>query len=173
MKRLVLLMCIALISINTMGQYTPVDSVNQKPIDIRGSRVFVENMQLEKSAAAARFSSLGGVDRSMDYLKYRTGYKTGLGLTIGGASLAAVGYGVSLVGLVGAIGNAFNEDTHRWGDPIFYLGATSFVAGSLCLLSGIPTLCVYKTRLNRLEREYNTSLSVGASPSGFALTINF
>jgi hypothetical protein len=116
-------MCIALISINTMGQYTPVDSVNQKPIDIRGSRVFVENMQLEKSAAAAQFSSLGGVDRSMDYLKYRRGYKTGLGLTIGGASLAAVGYGVSLVGLVGAIGNAFNEDTHRWGDPIFYLGA--------------------------------------------------
>ena len=173
MKRIVLLMCIALISINTMGQYTPVDSINQKPIDIRGSRVFVEDMRLDKTAAAARFSSLGGVDRSMDYLKYRTGYKTGLGLTIGGASLAAVGYGVSLVGLVGAIGNAFNEDTHRWGDPIFYLGATSFVAGSLCLLSGIPTLCVYKTRLNRLEREYNTSLSVGASPSGFALTINF
>lgn len=75
MKRILLFICIALIGLNAMGQYTPVDTVNQKPIDIRGSRVFVENMRLEKSAAAVQFSSLGGVDRSMDYLNTEGGIR--------------------------------------------------------------------------------------------------
>ena len=32
MKRILLFICIALIGLNAMGQYTPVDTVNQKPI---------------------------------------------------------------------------------------------------------------------------------------------
>ena len=40
-------------------------------------------------------------------------------------------------------------------------------------LAGIPTLCVYKTRLNRLEKKHNTSLSIGASGNGLSMAISF
>lgn len=154
-----------------MAQYSN-PGVENEPIDIRGSRVFVDGFKLDKYNAAACFSSIDGVDRSAEYLKYRAGYKTGLGLTIGGAALMPVGYGMFLGGFIWA----WNAETTAGciaGEAVMLLGAGSIVAGGLCVLAGIPTLCVYSTRLNRLEKKYNTSLSVGSSPGGLSMAISF
>lgn len=171
MKRHIFLLLFALIGMSAMAQYSN-PGVENEPIDIRGSRVFVDGFKLDKYNAAACFSSIDGVDRSAEYLKYRAGYKTGLGLTIGGAALMPVGYGMFLGGFIWA----WNAETTAGGiagEAVMLLGAGSIVAGGLCVLAGIPTLCVYRTRLNRLEKKYNTSLSVGSSPGGLSMAISF
>ena len=171
MKRHIFLLLFTLIGMSAMAQYSN-PGVENEPIDIRGSRVFVDGFKLDKYNAAACFSSIDGVDRSAEYLKYRAGYKTGLGLTIGGAALVPVGYGMFIGGFVWA----WNAETTAGciaGEAVLLLGAGSIVAGGLCVLAGIPTLCVYKTRLNRLEKKYNTSLSIGSSPGGLSMAISF
>ena len=172
MKRHFFLLLFALIGMSAMAQYSNSVELVNRPVDIKGSRVFVDGFKLDKYNAAACFSSIDGVDRSAEYLKYRTGYKTGLGLTIGGAALMPVGYGMFLGGFIWA----WNAETTAGciaGETVLFLGVTSIVAGGLCVLAGIPTLCVYKTRLNRLEKKYNTSLSVGASTNGLSMALSF
>ena len=172
MKRHIFLLLFALIGMNVMAQYSNTEDFEIKPVDIKGSRVFVDGVKLDKYSAAACFSSLDGVDKSEDYLRYRAGYKTGLGLTIGGAAMIPVGYFMFVGGFVGA----WTADTDAGlyvGEAIMLLGAGSVVAGAACFIAGIPTLCVYKTRLNRLEKKYNTSLQIGTSPGGLSLAISF
>ena len=97
MKRHIILLLIAFVGMGAMAQNVAQESVaDSKPIKMLGSMVYMDGKKLDKEKAAACFSSLDGVDRSADYLKYRAGYKTGLGLTIGGASLAVVGFGSAL-----------------------------------------------------------------------------
>ena len=172
MKRHILLLLFAFIGMGAMAQYSNTAELVDKPVDIRGSRVFVDGVKLDKYSAAACFSSIDGVDRSAEYLKYRAGYKAGLGLTIGGAALIPVGYGMFLGGFVWA----WNAETTVGcisGEAVLLLGAGSVVAGGLCVLAGIPTLCVYKTRLNRLEKKHNSSLQIGSSPNGLSMVISF
>lgn len=170
MKRHILLLLLVFLGINAMAQNISTDVIDKKPIDIRGSRVYVEGNKLDKYSAAACFSSIGGVDRSKEYLKYRKGYKTGLGLTIGGASLAVVGFGAALGGFVASY---FGDISTEAGDAVMITGYFSVITGSLCFLAGIPTACVYKAKLNRLEKDYNASLSIGASPGGLSMAISF
>lgn len=173
MKRHFLLLFLLFIGINAMAQDFSTDVIGKKPIDIYGSKVYVDDYELDKFSAAACFSSLGGVDRSEDYLKYRKGYKTGLGLTIGGASLAVVGFGASLAGFITSIENSIEGRDYALQEAVLTVGIFSVISGSLCLLAGIPTVCVYKARLNRLEDDYNTSLRIGASPGGLSMAISF
>ena len=108
----------------------------------------------------------------LEYLKYRAGYKTGLGLTIGGAAMMPVGYFMFVGGFIWA----WTADTDAAlfaGETVMLLGASSAIAGAACFIAGIPTICVYKTRLNRLEKKYNTSLSIGSSPGGLSMAISF
>ena len=175
MKRHILLLLFALIGMSAMAQYSNTGVQEKKTVDIKGSRVFVDGVKLDKYSAAACFSSVDGVDMSDDYLKYRAGYKTGLGLTIGGASLAVVGAGTAFVGFVKALQSAFDNNDHNsaGAEAVMYIGAGSCVIGAACFLAGIPTICVYKTRLNRLEKKHNTSLSVGTSSNGLSMAISF
>lgn len=172
MKRHIFLLLFALIGMSTMAQYSSSEVLENKPIDIRGSRVFVDGVKLDKYSAAACFSSLDGVDWSGEYLKYRAGYKTGLGLTIGGAAMMPLGYCMFWGGFLW--GWTAETDAGVFAaQTLIFLGAGSTVAGAACVLAGIPTLCVYKTRLNRLEKKHNTSLSIGASGNGFSMAISF
>ena len=172
MKRHIFLLLFALIGMSAMAQYSNTEVMWNKPIDMRGSRVFVDDYKLDKYSAAACFSSLDGVDWSGEYLKYRAGYKTGLGLTIGGAALIPVGCGMLYGGAFWAY-VALSDAGSYAGMSVMFLGAGAVVAGTACFLAGIPTLCVYKTRLNRLEKKYNTSLQIGTSPGGLSLAISF
>ena len=172
MKRHILLLLFALIGMSAMAQYSNTGVQEKKTVDIKGSRVFVDGVKLDKYSAAACFSSVDGVDMSDDYLKYRAGYKTGLGSTIGGAAMMPVGLAMIVGGFVGA----WTADTTVGtvvGEAAMLLGTGSIVAGAACFLAGIPTICVYKTRLNRLEKKHNTSLSVGTSSNGLSMAISF
>ena len=173
MKRSILLLFFVFIGINAMAQEFSTNNIGKTPIDIRGSRVFVEDYQLDKYTAATCFSSIGGIDMSQDYLKYRKGYKVGVGLLAGGASLAAVGFGTTLTAFVLAFESSFAGENYDVEDIFLGVGVVSMVTGSLCFLAGIPTICVYKAKLNRLEKKYNTSLSLGASPTGLSMAITF
>jgi hypothetical protein len=172
MKRHIFLLLFALIGMSAMAQYSN-PGVENEPIDIRGSRVFVDGFKLDKYNAAACFSSIDGVDMSAEYLKYRAGYKTGLGLTIGGASLAVVGFGTAVTGYLAAYYKSNDGKDYSVEDTVGAIGVVSVVAGAACVLAGIPTICVYKARLNRLEDDYNTSLRIGASPGGLSMAISF
>lgn len=173
MKRHILLLLFALIGMGAMAQGFSSDAIGKKPIDIYGSKVYIDDYELDKYNAAACFSSLGGVDRSADYLRYRAGYKTGLGLTIGGASLAVVGFGTAVTGYLAAYYKSNDGKDYSVEDTVGAIGVVSVVAGAACVLAGIPTICVYKARLNRLEDDYNTSLRIGASPGGLSMAISF
>ena len=173
MKRHILILLFMLIGINAMAQEFSAENIGKKPIDIRGSKVYMEGYKLDKYSASACFSSLNGVDMSREYLKYRKGYKVGLGLTVGGASLAVVGFGTTLAAFVSAFNAGLTSAESDVEDAFLGVGVVSMVTGSLCFLAGIPTVCVYKAKLNRLEKKYNTSLSLGASPAGLSMAINF
>lgn len=172
MKRHILLLLFALIGMSAMAQYSNSAELVNKPLDIRGSRVFVDDCKLDKYSAAACFSSVDGVDWSGEYLKYRAGYKTGLGLTIGGAAMMPLGYCMFWGGFL--LGWTAETDAGVFAaQTLIFLGAGSAVAGAACFLAGIPTLCIYKTRLNRLEKKYNTLLQIGTSSNGLSLAISF
>ena len=173
MKRHIFLLLFALFGMSAMAQNVSLDSAAGKsPIDIRGSKVYVDDCKLDKYSAAACFSSVDGVDWSGEYLKYRAGYKTGLGLTIGGAAMMPLGSCMFWGGFLW--GWTAETDAGVFAaQTLIFLGAGSTVAGAACVLAGIPTLCVYKTRLNRLEKKHNTSLSIGASGNGFSMAISF
>lgn len=161
MKRHIILLFLAFMGINAFAQDFNIDAIGKKQIDIYGSKVYIEDYELDKHNAAACFSSINGIDMSQDYLKYRKGYKVGAGLLAGGASLMVFGLGTSIVGIA------------ELSDAIWGIGAASVVTGTLCFLSGIPTICVYKARLNRLEKRYNTSLPIGTSSNGLSMAISF
>ncbi len=174
MKRHILFLIAVLVGMSAMAQSSYDDAaLDKKPIEIRGSKVYVGREKLDKSSAAACFSSVDGVDRSRDYLRYRAGYKAGLGLTIGGASLAVVGLGSAFAGFITALTKGFAGQNTLLPEIAMYLGAGSVVVGSACFVAGIPTICVYKKRLNRLERQYNASLEIGASSNGLSMAICF
>lgn len=174
MKKLLLFFAIAFMSINAMAQYAQNDTpLQEKPINIIGSRVFMDGKRLDKQAAANCFSSLNGIDRSVDYLKYRKYYKTGLGLTFGGLSLAAAGYVTTAVALVVALPKAFAKENTIAEDIAIYTGVGSMIVGGASFLAGVPLACVYRVRLNRLEKAYNGSLQLQASSNGLGLAFCF
>ena len=173
MKRHILLLFLVFIGINAMAQDFSSDAIGEKTIDIRGSKVYLDGQMLDKYSAAACFSSLNGVDMSNDYLRYRAGYKTGVGLTVGGASLAVVGFGTALAGFVTAFEQSLEGEDYAAADAITSAGIISVVTGTISVLAGIPTICVYKKRLNRLEKKHNASLRIGTSPGGVSMAISF
>ena len=174
MKRHIILLLIAFLGIGAMAQNVQQEpAVAGKPIKMLGSMVYMDGKKLNKDNAAACFSSLDGVDRSADYLKYRAGYKAGLGLTIGGVSLAAVGFGSTLVGVLVALPHAFAGEEHLGSDIAIYSGVTAMAVGGACFVAGVPMICVYKTRLNRLKKAYNLSLQVGTTSNGLSMAICF
>ena len=135
-------------------------AVHPTTIDIKGSRVFIEGERLSLDSATACFSSMDGTDRSADYLAYRKGYKAGLGMTVGGAVCATVG-GVAFLGsFVAALAHGLSasfagEEVPVWVDAALYSSAALTLGGGAVFLAGVPTLCVYKNRLNKLEKAYN------------------
>lgn len=156
MKKLLFLVLFATISWAASAQF----AYESSAIRIRGSRVFMVGEQLPLEAATACFTNLNGVDRSGDYLKYRKGYKTGLGLTIGGAALASVG-SVTLLGSfiaalsIGLSASFAGEEVPQWIDVALVSSAAAVAGGTAAFVAGIPTMCVYKNRLNKLEKAYN------------------
>lgn len=156
MKRFLFTVIFMTIAFAASAQY----AVHPTTIDIKGSRVFVDGEKLSLDSATACFSSMDGTDRSADYLAYRKGYKAGLGMTVGGATCAVVG-GVAFLGsFVAALAHGLSasfagEEVPIWVDAALYTSTAVTLGGTAVFLAGVPTLCVYKNRLNKLEKAYN------------------
>lgn len=190
MKKLLLLPWLILVSVAMSAQ-------THTPIEIKGSRVFVGEEKLSKSEAVTLFSDIHGTDRSAEYLSYRSAYKAGLGLTIGG-SIFAAGGGVTFVGglAVAVAGGitiplfagidvvAGTDSTSEYSSEVFRkasimlnVGLYATLGGIAMLASGIPTMCVYNSRLNGIEDDYNkhvpVELTFGPQRHGFGFALRF
>lgn len=114
--------------------------------------------------------SMIGSDNYYDtYVGARKQYKSGLGLTIAGAT--TIGFGI----LVGAVGLAGLD-----GD-IYTCGIAMDALGAMMLDAGIPLLIIGKKRLNWCADDYNRSkngypavtLNVGAQRYGTGISLRF
>ena len=142
LKKIFMVCCIVTLTMTTYAQYAP------QLVTMQGSRVYIGEEKLSKVEAAALFSDAGGVDLSQDYLKYRAGYNTGVGLTIGGSVLFAGG---TLTFVAGAA-NAF-----AGGLLAFYVGLADIMTGG-DQISTTDEIDPY--RLSLVRKRYSNSLCI-------------
>ena len=156
MKKILFMFAFLSVAFVSKAQYA-IDP-SQK-MDIKGSKVYIGGEKLSLYDGAGCFNDINGVNLSDDYFKYRRGYKAGVGMMIGGASAMAVGF-VSSVGTLAAIlqvvlsGNEVADiTTASW-----YMSYAMMYGGAMVFVAGIPTACVYKCKLNKLQGKYNLSI---------------
>lgn len=180
MKRFYVICIGLLIAVCASAQYVP----GYSSLETKGSRVYADGVLLDKSAAASCFSNLDGADRSGEYLKYRSAYKAGLGLAIGGASAVAVGSVTALVGLVATVVVApaaavGGEEIPEEITGTAIAGVSVMGVGLAALVAGIPTMSIYKKRIKDLSDSYNSQrrqgaeVSFGGQSCGVGLALNF
>lgn len=157
----------------------------QTHVEIKRARVFQDGQKLTKDQAAALFSDVNGMDMSGDYLKNRSGYRTGLGLIIGGSSLLSAGALIMGGGAVSAVILGIpmaltGDDMPKGVDIALGVGCGAMIAGAAALVAGVPTLCVYKSRLKNMGEEYNCArtsndvqLTFGPQNGGLGFALNF
>lgn len=192
MKRLLQILSLILVGYAASAQ-------TYAPVEIKGSRVFMEGKRLTKSEAVSLFSDFHGADRSSEYLRYRSAYKTGLGLTVGGSVLTLGGgftfvTGVAVV-VAGGItiplfagvdviagtdtSSEYSSEIFGKANTILNVGLFATLGGIAMLASGIPTLCVYNSRLNHMEEDYNKAylipieVTFGPQRHGFGFALTF
>ena len=104
----------------------------------RGSKIIADGEVLTAEQATELFSEFGGTQMGEDYLKNRKGFRAGLGLSIAGPPVFAVGGCAYVVGAFMTI----DDDLAPQSYIICYTGATLAVSGLLMTVAGIPTTCV-------------------------------
>lgn len=150
----------------------------------RGSKIFVGDEKLSKREAFELFNQVGGEEMGNDYLSYRRGYRVGVGLSVGGASLVAVGVPASMFSITYALAHGFaagfsGQEIPAEVDVALYGSFGVTLAGAAMMIAGIPTACVYRHRIKKLTNEYNSTMAskpiVTFSParSGIGIAMNF
>ena len=105
-----------------------------------------------------------------DYLRYRSAYKAGVGLSVGGAALTVAGgmtFSVSAVAaLIAGIPLAFSGGEMPKGiETGIYAGLGATALGAAAMLAGIPVAAVYRHRIKKM--------TIGLPSSGFGLAMTF
>lgn len=170
MKRTILFFAAMLITFAAFAQYQESSSMK-----VKGSTIYLDGNKLSQEEAATFLGSAGD-----EYLNNRKGYKVGLGLSVGGASLTAVsGFTFLVTSAVTAVVAPFSalgeEDIPAGIKTTLFVSAGGFVIGAAAMLAGIPTAAVYQSRIKKQARNYNQSLTVsfGAQSSGIGLAMRF
>lgn len=167
---------------------------------LKGSRVYVDGEKIPHEEVMAYLVSEYDFSVADRWAANRRAYKTGLGLTIAGTSLAfcsgvvftggilaAAGTAVSipLLGTIGIIAGNMKPVTDNINngmsaaDKLITVGGCGALASLAMIASGIPTLCVYKKRLNSTFNEYMSGISsdaymaFGPTGNGIGLALNF
>lgn len=150
----------------------------------RGGKILVEGEKLSPAKAALLFDNVCGVGIGDDYLKYRKGYRTGVGLSVGGAATFVVGLPASYIATAFAIAYGFSTigggEVPKGVDIAVYGTYGITLAGAAMMIAGIPTASVYRHRIKKVTAEYNSTVTsskpvVTFSParSGFGIAMNF
>ncbi len=188
MKRLILIWASLLIATAAFAQYH--DGADDFMKMKKGS-LWLGTEKITKENVQVVFSDAEFQER---WRKADAGYKTGLGLTIGGSALTAAG--ATLLGCF--YKHRMLYDSKSMWEVIFgqdiaddiegfrgekaaaWSGEIMLYAGIPVLLAGVPTLCVYKSRMKNLAEDYNASrkssevsLNFGNQQHGFGLALNF
>lgn len=176
MKRMLFLVLLPLISVSLSAQ---------THVEIKRDRVFQDGRKLTVNQAVSLFSDVNGIDLSDEYLKNRNCYRAGLGLIIGGSSLVSAGALVMGGGAISAVILGVplalsGEDMPRGVDIALGTGCAVMIVGAAAIVAGVPTLCVYRSRLKRLGEEYDASMSsqgteltFGLQDCGIGFALNF
>ena len=171
MKRIVLILGLIVASVTAaQAQYA-----RPSELTSRGSRIIADGETLTVQQAADLFSEFGSAEMGEDYLKNRKGFRTGLGLSIAGPPVCVFGGFAYLIGGLMSI----DSDLYTIGASIYYTGATLAVSGALMTVVGIPTACVYRSRIKNSALDYNAGIKpkpiVTFSParSGIGLAMTF
>lgn len=185
MKKMLLVFAAMFITVAASAQYADnYDGAANHVLSSRGSRIFMDGNRLEKNEAAACFSNFNGYDRSDDYLRYRAGYKAGVGLSVGGALLFSVS-GMTFVVtattalVVGPFAALADESLPTELRNAFVASYCMTLVGAAATLTGIPLACVYRSRIKDMTSSYNrqhshpVALSFGAQPSGIGVGLRF
>ena len=129
-----------------------------------------------------------------DYDRWRKtdiGYKVGKGLTITGSALLATSAGC-ITYILCYQAPTVSENKNLWEvldeldrdyyglDQLARIATIASYAAIPCILAGIPTLCVYNSRLKQIATDYNeghrqsdVSLSFGGQNNGIGFALNF
>ena len=175
MKHIILLLALIISSATiSHAQYA-----NPSQINSRGSKIIAEGQKLTPQQAAVLFSDFGGANMGEEYLANRKGYRTGVALSVTGASMFAVGSVASLYGFVFCLADAFAGGDMIWPEAIFYTGLGMGAVGSLMTIAGIPTAAVYRRRIKNATKEYNSAggarpaVTFSPASSGIGIAMNF
>ena len=183
MKRLLLAAFALVIAATASAQY-----VSSSPAEIkaRGAKIICNGDKLTADQAAALFTDFGGQEKGNEYLHNRKGYRTGVGLSVGGAAMVVVGLPASYIATAFAV--AYGLSTIGGGEvPVgveiaLYSTYGATVAGALIMLAGIPTASVYQHRIKKMSKEYNAlsakdsekpMLTFAPAKSGIGITMSF
>ena len=170
MKRLILILGLIIASVSAaQAQYAYPSELTS-----RGSKIIADGQKLTTHQAAKLFTEFGGAQYGEDYLSNRKGYRTGITLSLTGPVTFAVG-GVAYI--VGGL-MTLDDDLSPASYITYYTGAAMAVSGAIMTVTGIPTACIYWSRIKRTTKEYNAANSkplVTFSParSGFGIAMNF
>lgn len=169
-------------------------------VTLRGSRVFVDDVKLKKDFVLSCISDEYGKEAADAWVKNRKGYKAGLGLTISGSYLM-ISSGIALtcgliytagtlvtvpvIGFAGVMSGDMDSVENHYSEE-FYKGGFMISAGMICgvaglamLVAGIPTICVYQSRLENQFYDMGTSfsrrasLTFGGQKNGLGFALNF
>ena len=179
MKKVLLVVLFAFATVCASAQYkgdVAVDSLGGIMVK-KGGTLVLDGVEILRNNAPEVMAE--------DYERWRKtdlGYKVGKGLTITGSLLA--------VSALASYAYATLYDPTKHESLIFdpaaskiYWGFASVQSACLaipCLVAGIPTLCVYNSRLKQLATDYNerhrnpdVSLSFGGQNNGIGFALNF
>ena len=172
-RNLILILALIVASVVTShAQYVYPDQITSK-----GSKILVDGEKLSSQQAAELFSNFAGTDMGDQYLKNRKGYKTGVGLAAGGASMVIVGYASTIVGGLLAYSADYDTDAVIL-EAVVYTGATLAISGALMMTAGIPTAIVYRHRIKKSVEQYNSAsskplLTIAPARSGIGVALRF
>lgn len=197
MKKLILTVFLCLSAFAASAQYA-VDYDHD--VQLKGSRVFVDGKKMPNGEVVAYLTSAIDDSTADAWTRNRNAYKAGLGLIIAGSSLEFIGGMIMVSGILtaavgamyapilglGSIISGDYGDVKDFTGGIFVTaedlvgaGGYTALAGLAMLSAGIPTMCVYKKKLNAMFQEYGpgltseVNLTLGPASNGFGLTLNF
>lgn len=146
---------------------------------VKNGHIYAGGLKLSDDQAAACFRDIYGTDRSGDYIKYARGYRSGLGMTIGGGTAFLAGAGVSAAGFAKILMKGIGKEDFRRAQTMTIASSFVTVGGAVVMLVGIPKITKNTARLNSLTAYHNAGRSrsaevtLGPTSGGIGFALNF
>jgi hypothetical protein len=171
MKRLILILGLIVASVTaTQAQY-----VYPSQLKSRGSKIIADGQKLTTQQAVDLFTEYGGAEYAENYLTNRKRYRTGVTLSLAGPPTFVVGYYTMVIGALMSLDSSLTTASYI----TFYTGVVTTASGVLMTAAGIPTACIYRSRIKKSTKEYNASrdskpvVTFSPASSGIGIAMNF